>query len=90
MSSTELKKTKTWKKKKKKKKKKKLRKKTSEKNTMKLYRKQIIFHLFQQHRFNIALLDVPFVVDDELTSLFGSILSTIIDKQSRLDTVDVV
>jgi hypothetical protein len=35
------------------------------------------------------LLDVPFVVDDELTSLFGSILSTIIDKQSRLDTADV-
>jgi hypothetical protein len=35
------------------------------------------------------LLDVPFVVVDELTSLFGSILSTIIDKQSRLDTADV-
>jgi hypothetical protein len=49
----------------------------------------IIFFLFQQHRFKIALLDVPFVVVDELTSLFGSILSTIIDKQSRLDTADV-
>ena len=58
----------------------------SEKNTMKLYKKT---KLSQQHRFNIALLDVPFVVVDELTSLFGSILSTIIDKQSRLDTADV-
>jgi hypothetical protein len=46
--------------------------------------------MFQQHRFKIALFDVPFVVVDELTSLFGSILSTIIDRQSRLDTVDVV
>jgi len=57
--------------------------------TMKLYREQLFFYLFQQHRFKIALLDVPFVVVDELTSLFGSILSTIIDKQSRLDTADV-
>ena len=56
-----------------------------EKNKMKLYIEQN----FQQHRFKRALLDVPFAVVDELTSLFGSILSTIIDKQSRLDTVDV-
>jgi hypothetical protein len=57
-------------------------------NKSKLYNR--IFLIFQQHRFKIALFDVPFVVVDELTSLFGSILSTIIDRQSRLDTVDVV
>jgi hypothetical protein len=57
-------------------------------NKSKLYNRT--FLIFQQHRFKIALFDVPFVVVDELTSLFGSILSTIIDRQSRLDTVDVV
>lgn len=48
------------------------------------------FCFFQQHRFRMALFDVPLVVlADELTNLFGSILSTIIDRQSKLDTVDV-
>lgn len=48
------------------------------------------FFIPQQHRFKIALFDVPLVVlADELTNLFGSILSTIIDRQSKLDTVDV-
>lgn len=61
-----------------------------EKEKAKLYIDDLLFCHFQQHRFRIALLDVPLVVlADELTNLFGSILSTIIDKQSKLDTVDV-